>query len=442
MRAGYLWLAALLLLPVAGAPLLMRPAYSRFSRTCRLVLSGAAGAVAVSWIMTICATVGWRWNAPLVVTGALGLSVCLALLTGQGPTSVSERPRKEVSWERRISFGIVGLSLLVALAATAAGSASSADLLLFWGPKAERFALARTIEAEFLGGPDLAYLHTSYPPLVTNLYAFSTLLAGRFAWGAATLTFPALLTLLALALPGLLREAAPRAGAASTCALIVTTIGFLGAELEIAGNGDMPLLFFEILAMAILIGPGALERGGQLLAGLLLAGAASAKVEGLPFAGSCILLFLVLRRRELPVVTSGLRLILPTVLSLGAWFLFGSVRHLFLSYEGYGPTLQIHWNRMTSVLSEIGNVLWSAGFGIPLLVALGAWLVSPGRSRDALLPFGVAAGLCVFFVFTYLHGDPDPKLWISWSAGRIFMPVASLVALAITTGAPRFARSG
>jgi hypothetical protein len=89
------------------------------------------------------------------------------------------------------------------------------------------------------------------------------------------------------------------------------------------------------------------------------------------------------------------------------------------------------------VLSEIGRALWLPGRGLPYLLPLVALLLAPGKRRTLWLPVGVAVVLCVFSVFTYLHGDPDPALWIRWSAGRIFSPVAPLLAIAgICAGKP------
>src|SRR5439155_8560074 len=116
------------------------------------------------------------------------------------------------------------LALLWAWAAAASGAATSPDLLIFWGTKAQAFAAARTIDASFLRKPLLQYLHPSYPPLVTNIYALAATAAGRFPWGAATLTFPLLLTALAMSLPGLLRLSVPRSSAWASSALIITAL--------------------------------------------------------------------------------------------------------------------------------------------------------------------------------------------------------------------------
>ncbi len=417
----------------------MHPAYRWLSRSCRFVLAGAVGAVATSATMTLFALLGLRWNLPLLAASALVFSLALRfpLFSRSGPPTTPRPPRQAVEI---LTAALSALAVAVAGAAAAEAAATSPDLLLFWAPKAQAFAAARTIDAEFLRDPLLDYMHTFYPPLVTNLYAFATQAAGRFAWGAATLTFPLLLAAMAVALPGILRSVAagPLAGAAS--ALIVSALGFLGNELDMAGNGDMPMLLFETLAMALLIGPAATAPSGQLLIGLLLAGATTAKVEGLPFVLAAVPLFLLIQRRQLRVRSAALSLLLPTALCLGLWFAYGWTRHLFHGYQGYGPAPEIYWNRLPLVLAAVARVFWSAGYALPFLLPLAAFLVSPRKPRLAWALLGTAAALSAFFLFTYLHGNVDPTDWIGWSAGRIFSPVTMLLTLASL--APRAGSAG
>ena len=88
----------------------------------------------------------------------------------------------------------------------------------------------------------------------------------------------------------------------------------------------------------------------------------------------------------------------------------------------------IQWSELAHVCATIGKVLWSAGWALPWLVPLAAFLVSRRRSRLSLLPLLVSLALAAFFVFTYLH-QPDSTLWIGWSAGRIFSPLVALLAI-------------
>lgn len=431
MRAGYLWLASFACLPLAGWPLLAHASYRRFSLASRVGLALASGAVLVSGWMTVLALAGLHWQPAVLVALAAATAFLLRLALTSERAAVAAPPEEPAAGLlERSPFLLAGISVAAVFAASASAAATSPDLLLFWGPKAQAFAAAGTIDAAFLRDLALRYMHPSYPPLVTNLYAFATQIAGRFPWGAAALTLPMLLAVVALALPGVLAPAAPRRIAWATSALLIAALGYLGQALVMAGNADPWLWTFETLAMAILIGPAALSRSGQLLAGLLLAGAVTAKVEGLLFALAAFALFLLLRRRELRILPATVLLLTPGAVSLGAWFAFETTRHVFSGYEQYGPFLEIHRERLPGVLSGIGRALWSPGRGLPYLLPLAALLLAPGKRRLLWLPVGVAFVLCVFSVFTYLHGDPDPAPWILWSAGRIFSPVAPLLAIA------------
>ena len=439
MRAGYLWLSSFACCALAGWPLLAHPSYRRFSFPARTGFAFAAGAVLISSWMTVLAVLGVSWNPiALVVLASVTSFVLRRLLTAEPAPDRATPEEPAAGLVEKLALGISGVSMLAALAATASSAATSPDLLLFWGAKAEAFAAARTIDASFLRNPDLLYMHPSYPPLVTNLFAFATQVAGRLPWGAA-LTFPLLLAALGLTLPGALRLGAPRRIAWAASALVVSALGFLGNELVVAGNADPWLWIFEALAMALLVSLAARSSAVQLLAGLLLAGAVTAKVEGLLFALAAIALFLLLRRKEIRIGRAIAFLLLPGAVSLGAWFWFEASRHVFFGYEQYGRFLEIHWNRLPLVLSGIGRALWSAGWALPYLLPLAALFLAPGRRRLLWLPVGVSLALCVFSVFTYLHGDPDPSGWIVWSAGRIFSPV--LVLLAFAAVCRRAARS-
>ena len=443
-----LWLASLLVFPLAGAPLLAHRAFARYGVPARCVFAGAVGAVAISFTMTVVSLTALKWNLPLLVIA--GAAECFALRGAlRGTVQEAPLPRIPLSPLERAAIIICAASVAVSAVAALTASATSPDLILFWGSKAEAFAAARTIDDNFLGEPFLRFLHTSYPPLVTNAYAFATIAAGRFSWMGAVATFPALLAGLVVALPATLRRWASRRDALVATAFIAAAAAVAVNALDMAGNADMALLLFEILAAAVLLGasgprPGdeaAAVPSAELLGGLLLGGAAAAKVEGLPFVLTAAGLYLFLRRRaprELPA--SSARILLPTVLSLGAWFAYGRRYFLFRWYESYGPTFDVHLSRLGIVLGQMLEAFWRTGYALPWLVPLAALLAvrrftaAPGRFRPGTgaFPIAISAVLSLFFVFTYLHGAPDPSLWITWSAGRIFLVVAPLLVLAVT----------
>lgn len=443
MSAGHLWLASFLVFPIVGAPLVNARMFRVFGLPTRAVLSGGVGMVLVSWTMTAFALVRLSWG-PLIVIVSAGIAFALrfALRREESPPPLLPGEGRGEGADRAITliaYALTAVSLLAAFAATASARSTSPDLLLFWGSKAQQFAAARTIDADFLKAPFLEYLHVYYPPLVTNVFAFGAMVAGRLPWGAATLTFPLLLAATAIGLGGILRTASGAPPAAATAALVTSASALLGIHASVAGNAEPFLLFFEILAVALLLTPAAATTGGKLVAGLLLAGAATSKVEGLPFVFATAVLFvLVDRERSRPVVRTVLLLIGPTIVALGIWFAFGRIHDLFRGYRGYGEILTIRWDKLSEVLTAIANALWKVGYALPWLVPLAVWLLTGPRSRRVLLPFGIAIALSGFLVFTYSTTAGDPKLLIAWSAARVFSPLTALFALAAyASRAPR-----
>ena len=434
MRSGYLWLASLAAFPLVGTPLLAHPSFRRFGVACRFVLAAGVGMVLLSGTMTVWALAGWRWG-PILLLVSAAVAFALRGLIPKGSDPAPLATQREIGAEGRSTPAIALLcacvSITAALAATLAARSTSPDLVLFWGPKAQQFAAARTIDAGFLSAPYLEYLHVYYPPLVTNVLAFGAMVAGRFPWGAATLTFPLLLAATGVALFGILRTdgSADRAAAASS--LVVSVVALIGIHAAVAGNAEPFLLFFELPAVALLVTPAARSDAGKLLAGLFLAGAAAAKVEGLPFVGAVVLLFVLLdRAASRPLARTAILLLGPTAVSLGVWFAFGASRKVFYGYRGYGRSMEFHWDHFSGVGSAIGSALWKVGYALPFAVPILLLLaIRPGRGR-ALLPLGVAAALSVFLLLTYLQSADDPRLWIAWSAARTFSPVTALVALA------------
>jgi hypothetical protein len=435
MRGGYLWLASFLLSPIVGAPLLKHPAFRAFRFPTRAVLSGGVGMALVSWTMTLFALVGIRWG-PMIVLVATAVAFALRFAIRGEASSLPLPPREgRVEGSDRVTtllaFVFTFLSLLAALAATMAARSTSPDLLLFWGPKAQQFAVARTIDVAFLKAPFLEYVHVYYPPLVTNVFALGAMVAGRFPWGAATLTFPLFLAATAIGVAGILRTEVGAARAAAGSALATSSLALAGIYASVAGNAEPFLLFFEILAVALLLSPAAATTGGRLLAGLLLAGAATAKVEGLPFVLATAVLFVLADpERSRPRAQTLLLLLGPAAVALGSWFAFGRINALFRGYRGYGEVLAVRWDQLSEIATAIGGALWKTGYALSWLAPLAVWLLAGPKKGRVFLPIGVAAALLGFLVFTFLTTESDPRLLIGWSAARTLSPVSALLALA------------
>ena len=427
-RAGHLWILALALLPIAGAPLLALPAYRRFSLPCRAVLSAGVGAVVLSVSMTFLSLLGWRWAVWNLAVTAGAILLGLRALAGGSPTGPIHRPAPSGNGRfiRRVSWAIVLVAAASSFVAAATSAATSADLVLHWATKGQQFAAARTLDVAFLRNPFLSYINVSYPPLVPNVYALAGMVAGRFSWAGATLTFPILLLAMAIALPSAVEaDPAPRASLPAA-ALLAATLASAGPILQVAGNGDMALLFFEVLSLALLVGPARFEPAIQSLAGVLIAGAATSKVEGLVFAAAAVARFLVVNRRSLRWAPASARLGGPAAVALGLWFVFGLRFRLFHFYQGFGPLLEIHWDRLGPVLAAMARSLFAVDLGLPFLLPLAVLLVVRPRFAGGWIPAAVAIGSVLFLVFTYLHGGADPTEWIGWTASRVLLCVPAL----------------
>lgn len=429
MTAAAPWLAPLFLLPLVGAPLLLRGPSRRFGAGGGVVLAGALGAVLLSFVMTLFALAGKPWSifsvAVVATMLAWALSRLPAFASGSAPAE-----RSPAGVGSRLAALVAAAAVAAAAAATWLGEATSPDLFFFWGTKAQQFAAARGIDAAYLSAPFHAFLHPYYPPLATNLAAFASMTAGGFSWTGAMATFPLLLGALAVGLPAL-RDGRRGLDAAAS-ALAVSALALIGIRTGVAGNGDMPLVFFEALAMAILLRRDAAEPYLQWIAGLLLAGAAATKVEGLPFALAAAALFLALGGAppEGSLASAG-RLLGPTALALAAWFAFGASRRLFHEYSEYGPFSRLHPEHFGRIVAALAEALAGTARGLPYLVPLICLLAAGRPARFSWLPIGTAAALVAFLVFAYLHSAGDPQQWISWSAARVLMPVPPLLAMAI-----------
>ena len=431
MRTAIGWIGIFAGLCLLGLPLMSAPTFRLLPLVSRVAVAWGVGAYILATVMTLFALAGIPWHPATLIIVSLVVAFLLRRWTGRREplAAASERGRSLWLWP---GLAAAGGGVFAAFIAAVTSSATSADLFLFWGPKGESFAAARTIDTRFLTERFHDYLHASYPPLVPDLYAFATELAGRFSWTAATLTYPVVLAALALALIGLLRLSLPTADAAVMTAVVSCGIALAGNVTDIAGNGEIFLLFFEATAMALLIAPQAAAPPCQLLAGLMLGGAAASKVEGLVFVLAAGAAFLVRGPKSDSLGRTAIRLAAPTLVVIGGWFAFGASRRLFVGYEGYGETFTLYPSALARVLGGIVSSLFDVGYALPYLVPLVLLATRRTPWRPAFVPLATAAVLSIFFVFTYLH-LPDAGQWIEWSAARIFtawIPLLTLAAVA------------
>src|SRR5262249_8258882 len=181
------------------------------------------------------------------------------------------------------AFAATAAVLGVVAYAAGTARATAADYVLFWGTKGQRFAQARAIDVDFLRDPMHYLIHPDYPPLLPCLYAWASLVAGRFAWGAALLSFPLFLAFTALTLYGFATPRVGRRTAAEYACLLAVLLGFLGLSNMIGGDAEPVLFLFEVLTLSALMFAGG-GAAGRAAAAVGLAGAVLTKIEGTVFA--------------------------------------------------------------------------------------------------------------------------------------------------------------
>jgi hypothetical protein len=427
---GGAFLAAFLALPLMGSSLLWSRRFDWIPSLARLSVSGAAGAVLLCGEMLALTLLGRRWSLPILLV--LPLTLIAAALyfrnrtvayTSQGP----DRGPLNVAPIFFLGLSAIGLGAVTFAAMTA--RVTSSDLLLFWAAKGEHFAIAGGIDAAFLGSPDHRLLHPDYPPLWPSLYAFATLVAGRFAWGAALATLPLFLLLAVAAIWPLARRRVGTPEASAFAALYVCLFGFLLAKTLTAGNADPALLYFETLALSLLMFARH-ERGSFLLTGIALAGATMLKVEGTAFSlatiVSCLLLIRPLPMRRISQLAA------PPTAAFMAWLFFCKSRGLLDTLRLHKP-VALSLERVALVARE---VLSEASFGCVYLPwALVAFLIlSRSTIRTSGFAILTATLVAAFDVAVYFTTTDDPTLWIGWSAQRTLL--TPLLALFVAGIAP------
>jgi hypothetical protein len=411
MSAGFAYIAALAGVHVVGAAVLV-PLPRRWRDLLPFFpMTALAGALALTAEMLVLAVAGIPWSIPLLAAVPAVLSVAAAL----------RRPARPAVRRRRPSPSFLASALVVLLVAYAAitARATSMDLLLFWGAKSERFALARTIDVAFLREPDHYLMHPDYPPLLPFLNAFGTIAAGRFPWGAALIVMPWFLAVTAAAFHAGVRNRTDPAAAGWLTATFTAAVGLASIAAFTAGNADLVLIAYETAALALLVRRPA-PTAAEWAAGAALAGACLVKIEGVFFAAITVAAFAATappRERRRGVIA----LVIPPAIALGAWVLFCRTRRLLDFYAG-GKIGSLTLRNFLKIPPAILKAASYDSLFVPW-IALVLAAIACRRTGFALLPMAVGVGLVAANVFFYLHGANDPTQWIGWSASRTLISV-------------------
>jgi hypothetical protein len=431
---GVSFLAAFLTLPALGAGLLLSRRFDWLPGVARIAASVAVGSVVLCGEMIALTILGMRWSLSILLAVPLVMSAwALSRRGATRPFSFAEAHpgRIDVSSALLLLIAAAALAFLAFAALTA--RVTSADLLLFWAAKGEHFGLVGAIDPAFLGDPNHSLLHSDYPPLWPCLFAFGVLFAGRFAWGAALATLPFFLLLSVIAIWFIARLRVSTRAASAFAALYASMFGFLLADSLTAGNADSPLLFFETLALSLLIFAPE-ERGSFLLVGIALAGATLLKLEGTAFSWAviigCLLLVRPLSWRRVA------QLVGPPIVAFVGWYAFCRA-HGLIDFLGTHKPLVLTGERFGVIARGMLSAARLQSGYLPWMVVL-FLIVVRKTARAASFALLVAALVAAFDCGIYLTISSDPTLWIGWAGQRTLLtPLLALLIAGMASPASR-----
>jgi hypothetical protein len=309
--------------------------------------------------------------------------------------------------------------LIITLYAIATTRETCADLIYFWGPKGQQFWIKETIDVAFLGFPHYFLMHSDYPPLLPEVFAFASMVVHRFSWWGALYTTLLFLAASAFALRGF-------TGRSRDALLLTAVLGYAYAVSMVAGAADALLIFFELVALAALtFGKGV--RGSYVLAAIAMAGAIMTKVEGAVFVVVTVGALTLWSEKRIRAAATAV----PALILIGSWVAFCAKHNLLDAYKQGGEPG--HWELAGTVVANTVRMASYEAFFLPWLAALAP--LALGRNfRRAALPLLVAGGSIVATLFFYLHVDvlhETPQWSIAASAERVLLtPLMALVVAA------------
>jgi hypothetical protein len=401
----------------------------------------------------------WWWirRPPAGAPGGLAESV-----EGGGSTAPAEAAVDEPA-RARFGFGdlVAAVALLAFAVAAARGWVTTPDFVYHWGIKAERFALAESVDWSFLGAPANWAVHPDYPNLVPSLGSLALRAGGGQDASALSLLTALLHGLIVLAARGaLVALASSRFVVQAGTALVGLVVSAVGLGNLLAGGADSWLALALLAAWPRLLARP--SRSGAWAVGWIAAAACSAKIEGLALAGLLVAVYLGRGlllgwsragaspgadtsaprpgwRARLDLL-AGLAAALPPAAVVLPWA-FALRRYGLFQDFNRG---EFAWSRLDEVLPATLQVLSMRhfyGFGW-LVVALPLALLLLPRVRAIVT---VASLQAAFYAQVYLSSAVDTTFWVLSSLPRLLfhlLPVALVVAVLVVDrlaggGAPR-----
>jgi hypothetical protein len=309
------------------------------------------------------------------------------------------------------------------------------DEYAIWALRGRALSMLGRLHPDVFLGPRELYAYTSYPLLVPSLIAWSDGWAGHPADAPAKLQVALLVAAMLAATAWVLgRLAGPVAAVAGVLALAATP-GML-SHWGLLLLADIPLLAFAVpMALLLMLWVRDQDRMSLAVAGVLGAGAASTKAEGMLFVAA----ILVGAAVAAPGTRSRLRLAAATACVLSAvlpWTLWTQA-HGLTSWIVNSATLSPANLRAT--LPYAGEVLagmvrhWPGTWAlVAALVPAVPLALARGRGRlvaQLLVTVGLClAGLWAQYVITALKRGADPATVVTYLDGH-FRSTAARVML-------------
>ena len=374
----------------------------------RVSLAFAFGLVTTGALMFVEAIAGMQWSSASIAVPGVAIGLVGVMRIAQ--------PERRIPL--RSAWPIIPVAALL-IYGTCSARMTIGDLLYFWGPKAQHFFHARTIDVEFLKFPHYYLMHPDYPPLLPLVSAACAIFTESFSWWGMLLWTPAALIAAALIVRSFAAETIGDRAATAFATLLVAVLTLAGTSGLVAGGADALLVLFEVIAVASLT----FSRGkaSTAIAAAALAGAVFTKVEGAPFAVTVVIALLLTRRfREAAVVA------IPAVIFVGSWIAFAR-HHGLLDAYARGER-HFHVENIALVFGIAIRKLSYEAFYLPWLAAA-APLLFAQSFRRAAFPLLVALGSFAYSILFYMN-EAQPAWWILASVERVMMTTLACLVVA------------
>ena len=418
---------ALGLVTVFGLPAAFLPNFRDADIATRLGLAFLTGALLLTAHAVLLSAIDVVWTVWTIGLPLLVLAATVSLVSDSGqalnPPDRIALPRTTV-----IAVGVCLVGLVGAVWVMMSSRHTSSDLLFFWGVKGALFADAGGIDTELLGWRFFKHAHITYPPLVTVLYAWITLIAGDLPWKWLPPSTFVWVVAAAPVIRHMLRLKMSSNGAALTTAAWTAAIASSLLFSSSGGNAEAPLVAYLAVACAAALSLSPSHRVPQMTVMIIgVAGACLTKNEG-RIAAVLLIMGVITRdvlRSRTALRTNWIVLIGVMAAVIGGWAAFLYFNGLPISDPVRETAFQLTFVHVDRILASLKPNLGAGSAGIVWLVIAGGILFGCPKPIDNLPLLTLGAGLSLFVVVYYLHSHVDPTLLINCTLRRLIQPVLS-----------------